>query len=467
MSHTTVDGSGAAAASATEAPHLRRVLGVPSLVLFGLVYMVPLTVFTTYGIVTQLTGGRVPLAYVITLVAMAFTARSYARMASAYPFAGSAYVYAQRSFGPGVGFLSGWSLMLDYLFLPMINYLVIGIYLNAAFPAVPQWVFIVAAIALVTVLNVVGIVSVARANFVIIAVQALFIVAFVVLSLVALGGIGSVDLLAPFTGDGTVEGPGVLFAGAAVLCLSFLGFDAVSTLSEEAKEPTRSVPRAIIITTVAAGIIFIGLSYLSQVVFPSNAFADVDSAALDVMTAAGGQFLAVFFTAAYIAGATGSALTSQASVARILYAMGRDRVLPPSVFGRLSARFRTPVIAILIVSAVSLLAVVIDLGLLVEMISFGALIAFSVVNLTVIKHYFVDRRERTGAAVLNNLVLPLVGFGLTVWLWTSLSPRTFVVGLTWLALGVVLLAVVTRGFRRPTPMLDLREEVPAEERAQG
>lgn len=435
----------------------RRVLGVPSLVLFGLVYMVPLTVFTTYGIVTQITGGRVPVAYIITLAAMVFTARSYARMAVAFPFAGSAYIYAQRSFGPGIGFLSGWSLMLDYLFLPMINYLVIGIYLNAAFPAVPPWVFIVASVLLVTVLNIVGIVSVARANFVIIAVQAVFIVTFVVLGSAALGG-PTVDPVAPFVGDGSADGVGVLFAGAAVLCLSFLGFDSVSTLAEEAKEPTRSVPRAIMITTIAAGVIFIGLSYLAQLVYPSNVFADVDSAALDVMGAAGGQFLGVFFTAAYVAGAAGSALTSQASVSRIIYAMGRDGVLPERFFGRLSARFGTPVLATVCVSLISLLAIVIDLGFIIEMVSFGALIAFSVVNLTVIKHYFVDEQKRRGAAaVLSNLVLPAIGFALTVWLWTSLSPRTFLIGLSWLALGVVLLAIVTRGFRRPTPMLDLRE----------
>jgi len=370
------------------APKLKRVLGVPSLVLFGLVYMVPLTVFTTYGIVTEMTGGRVAVSYVITLVAMLFTARSYARMSVAYPYAGSAYVYTQRSFGGAVGFLAGWSLMLDYLFLPMINYLVIGIYLEAAFPAVPAWVFVLASIAIVTVLNVIGIVSVARANVVIIAVQAVFIGAFVVFGLASLSG-QQVDPLAPFIGDGTVEGPGVLFAGAAVLCLSFLGFDSVSTLAEEAKEPTRSVPRAIMITTVAAGVIFIGLSYLAQLVFPSNAFTDVDSAALDVMQTAGGEFLAVFFTAAYVAGAAGSALTSQASVSRIIYAMGRDGVLPTRVFGRLSARFKTPVVAVLCVSAVSLLAVWIDLGLLAGMISFGALVAFSVVNLSVIKHYYI------------------------------------------------------------------------------
>lgn len=435
---------------------LKRVLGVPSLVLFGLVYMVPLTVFTTYGIVTELTGGRVAVSYVITLVAMLFTARSYARMSVAYPYAGSAYVYTQRSFGGAVGFLAGWSLMLDYLFLPMINYLVIGIYLEAAFPAVPAWVFILASIAIVTVLNVVGIVSVARANVVIIAVQAVFIGAFIVFGVASLSG-QQVDPLAPFLGDGSVEGPGVLFAGAAVLCLSFLGFDSVSTLAEEAKEPTRSVPRAIMITTIAAGVIFIGLSYLAQLVFPSNAFTDVDSAALDVMRTAGGEFLAVFFTAAYVAGAAGSALTSQASVSRIIYAMGRDGVLPKRVFGWLSERFKTPVVAILCVSAVSLLAIWIDLGLLAGMISFGALVAFSVVNLSVIKHYYVDRKERAGIQVLRNLVLPLIGFALTVWLWTSLSVETFIVGLSWLAIGVVLLAIVTRGFRRPTPMLDLKE----------
>ncbi|MFC9559629.1 APC family permease [Agromyces sp. NPDC056965] len=434
----------------------KRVLGTPSLVLFGLVYMVPLTVFTTYGIVTELTGGRVPMAYAITLVAMVFTARSYARMSVAYPFAGSAYVYTQRSFGGATGFLAGWALLLDYLFLPMINYLLIGIYLEAAFPAVPAWVFILVSIVVVTALNIVGIVSVTRTNLVIIALQAVFIALFLVLGLASLSG-RTVDPLAPFTGDGSVEGFGVLFAGAAVLCLSFLGFDSVSTLAEEAREPTRTVPRAIMITTIVAGLAFFALSYLSQLVFPSNEFTSVDAAALDVVQAAGGQLLAVLFTAGYIAGSLGSALTSQASVSRILFAMGRDGVLPKRVFGRLSERFGTPVIAISVVSAISLLAIVFDLALLAAMISFGALIAFSAVNLSVVKHYFLDRRERGGMAVVNNLVLPLIGFALTVWLWTSLAPSTFIVGLSWLAVGVVILAIVTRGFRRPTPMLDLKE----------
>lgn len=433
---------------------LKRALGVPSLVLFGLVYMVPLTVFTTYGIVTVESGGRVPLAYVVTLAAMIFTARSYARMAAAYPVAGSAYAYTQKTFGAPVGFLAGWSLLLDYLFLPMLNYLVIGLYLNAAVPAIPEWVIVVVTIVIVTVLNIIGIVSVARANAVIIAVQAVFIVVFLVMAVVAITGSGTVDVMAPFTGDGTAGGMAPVLAGAAILCLSFLGFDAVSTLSEEAKDARRDVPKAIMLATVICGILFVILSYVSQLVFPSNAFADVDSGSLDVMTAAGGAFLSAFFTAAYVAGATGSALTSQASVARILYAMGRDGVLPRKVFGYVSVRFRTPTWAILAVSVISLLAIVIDLAILASVVSFGALVAFSAVNLTVIKHYFVDAGEKN---VLNNLILPGIGFALTVWLWTSLSGEALKIGLIWLAVGFGWLLVVTRGFQRPTPVLDMKE----------
>src|SRR3954462_4554956 len=166
--------------------HLKRALGVPALVLFGMVYMVPLTVYTTYGIVTQTSGGRLSVAYLVTLAAMVFTARSYARMAAAYPVAGSTYAYTQRTFGPPVGFLAGWSLLLDYLFLPMLNYLVIGIYMSAAVPAVPPWVWILIAIAAVTVLNIVGIVSVARANFLLLALQIIFIVVLVVMAFVTI-----------------------------------------------------------------------------------------------------------------------------------------------------------------------------------------------------------------------------------------------------------------------------------------
>jgi amino acid transporter len=435
---------------------LRRILGLPALVFFGLVYMVPLTIFTTYGVVTEMTGGRTALAYVVTLLAMIFTALSYSFMVRRYPIAGSAYSYTSLSFGPGVGFLAGWSLLLDYLFLPMINYLVIGLFLNIAFPEVPAWVFVVSTIALVTVLNILGISSVSGMSNLIVIAQVVFVLVFLAMAGQSLFG-APIDFTAPFIGDGTQPGLTPLMAGAAVLCLSFLGFDAVSTLAEEARDPKRDIPRAIIITTLCAGVLFFVLSLMAQLVFPGSVFQDVDAAANEVMLKAGGQFLAAFFTATYVAGAAGSALASQASVSRILYSMGRDGILPRRLFGTLSERYHTPTVAILIVSLVSLLAVVIDLATLASMISFGALVAFSAVNLAVIRTYLFSGRPRQRGDLLRYGVIPAIGFALIAWLWTSLSALTLAIGLGWFALGLAYLAIQTGGFRRPAPQVQFSE----------
>jgi len=136
--------------------------------------------------------------------------------------------------------------------------------------------------------------------------------------------------------------------------------------------------------------------------------------------------------------------------------MGRGRVLP-AAFGRLHPRLGTPVVPIIVTSGVSLLALVLDLTTVSSLISFGALVAFSVVNLSVIKHYFIDGRNRGTRSLLHNLLLPGIGFLLTLWLWTSLSGLSFSLGLTWAALGLAYLAYITRGFRRPTPHLQLKE----------
>lgn len=433
---------------------LRRVLGLPALVFFGLVYMVPLTIFTTYGIVTETTGGRTAGAYLVTLAAMLFTAASYGIMVKRYPVAGSAYSYTNIAFGPNVGFLAGWSLLLDYLFLPMINYLLIGLFLNIAFPAVPAWVFVLGSIALVTVLNVMGIRSVAKASNLIVGAQVIFIGVFVALSCNSLTS-GPVDWLSPLTGDGSKPGFDPMMAGAAVLCLSFLGFDAVSTLAEETRDARRDVPRAIMLTTLAAGALFTLLAYLSQLVIPGSHFENTDAAANEVMLKVGGQFLANFFTAAYVAGSLGSALASQAAVSRIIYSMGRDKLLPERFFGSLSPRFGTPINATLLVSVVSLIALVINLETLASLISFGALVAFSAVNMAVLRTHLLGKAQDRN--VLLHGVVPLVGLALTLWLWTSLSSLTLSIGLGWFAIGVAYLLVLTGGFRRNVKVADFSE----------
>ena len=430
---------------------LRRVMSTPGLVLFGLAAILPLTVFTTYGVVAQTTESHVPAAYFVTSVAMLFTAISYASLVAAFPHAGSAYFYARRAFGAHVGFLTGWTLMLDYLLLPLINYLAIGIYFNAEFTSVPAWLFSLCGVAVVTALVVVGITIVKNINLVLVVTQLAFAVVFVGLAFSHAVRHPERSLLQPFYDFGLQ--PGQLFAGAAILALSFLGFDTISTLSEEARNPRIAVPRAIVITTVVCGVLFVMISGAAQLFIPDERdITDPDAAAFQIMSLAAGRWLEVFFLVAYLAGCFGAAIAAQVGVTRILYAMGRDGVLPRKVFGILSARFNTPVGATLFVAVISLSALVADLATIATLISFGALAAFSLVNLAAVKHFAIDAKQARGVkGVLVYAISPLLGFALTMWLWLNLSAPALITGTCWVAIGLIYLAGLTRLFRRQPP----------------
>ncbi|MCX9150284.1 APC family permease [Pseudomonas sp. TB1-B1] len=434
----------------------RQPLGLVGLVLFGLAYMVPLAVFTTYGLVTQMTKGHLPTAYLLTLAAMLLTAYSYGRMVQAHPYSGSVYTYTRKAFGAYFGFIAGWTLLLDYIFLPLLSYLLIGIYMSEYFPGVPTAAWVLGSIALVTVLNLVGIESITRVNWVLIVAQLVFIVVFVALSIHNLSGQSEpVSLLGPFHHEG-FSMP-LIMSGAAILCLSFLGFDAVSTMAEETPNPRRTIPLAIMVVSLLGGLLFLVVSYFAQLVFPEwGSFADPDSASVDVMRRVGGELLVTGFTATYVAGCFASAMVSQASVSHVLFAMGRDGALP-RVLGKLVSKKRVPASAIMLVSLFSLIALFITLDTVANMISFGALFAFSAVNLAVIKHYLVDQKLRGSRNYLMYAALPALGFLSTIWLWTSLSSMSFTIGLCWMGLGLVCLLGVTRGFRLKMPELQIAE----------
>ncbi|MEN1968750.1 APC family permease [Lentibacillus sp. N15] len=439
----------------------RKVLTLLPVVLFGLAYMVPLTVFTTYGIVSQLTKGMLPMAYVVTLLTMLFTSFSYGRMVRAYPYAGSAYTYAQKSLNPHIGFFVGWVLLLDYLFLPMINYLVIGIYLNAEFPAIPVWFWLILAIMIVTIVNVRGIRVVAGVNFTLISFQIIFVALFIILSVKGLlsgEGAGTLFSTLPFFNPEGSSSP--VFGGAAILCLSFLGFDAVSTLSEETINAKKIIPKAIFLVTIIGGLLFIIISYLGQLVFPDYmSFKDPDSAGLEVAAFLGGTLFKSFFLTAYILGCFASATSSHASVSRLLYAMGRDTILPKKIFGYLYSKYRTPVFNTIIVGVVALSALLFSLETVSSFISFGALSAFTFVHISVFAHFYVRNRKRTFKDFILYLLLPLIGVILCIWLWTSLSKFAFLLGISWLIIGCIYLMYLTRMFKKQPPELSFEESI--------
>lgn len=443
---------------------LKRTLGLFSLTAFGVTYMTVVTVFTTYGIVNKVTDGRLPAAYLLAVVAMLFTAVSYGSMVRKFPVAGSAYTYAQQSFGGGIGFITGWVMLLDYLFLPMINFMLIGIYMNTQFPAIPTWAFALAAILLVLLFNILGINFVSKANTVIIALSVVLVVLFIALALKpVLGGDTTVGVLEPFNfGEG---GLGPIASGAAILALSFLGFDAVSTLSEEAKNPRRDIPRAIVLATLVGGFFFILVAWSGALAFDGDWAtmneAEIEAAGVTVMQHIGGEGFTAFFVAVFVVGSFGSAMTSQVSVSRIIYAMGRDGMLP-KVLSRVHKRFGTPVIAASVVSLFALSALFVSLDVVAFMISFGALAAFMLVNLSVIRTYIFPKGGRTkpltAGYLVRYLVAPLIGAVITAWLWASLEALTWVVGGVWIALGLGIIVFVTRGFKRPVPKMDFSEE---------
>lgn len=433
---------------------LDRTLGLRSVVLFGLAYMTPIIVLGIFGITADLTVGASAGAYTVALVAMLFTAFSYGQMSRAYPVSGSAYTYVRRSVSDHLGFLVGWAVLLDYLFLPMVIWLIGGAYLQAQWPDVPFWIWILAFIAVTTILNILGIKVADKANYALMAFQVLVMAFFLIFCITyVLGGKGEGTLFSihPFYASGTSWD--ALTAGAAVSAYSFLGFDAVTTLTEETKDAQRNIPRAIMLVALIGGAIFIVAAYITTLAHPGNSFDDVASASFEIAGDIGGAFFSSVFLAGLVIGQFASGLAAQASASRLIFAMGRDGVLPKALFAKLSEAYRTPVPALVTVSIVGLLALKLDVTTSTSFINFGAFTAFTMVNVSVLAHYLRNR----GTATMNPLswvVAPVIGALVDAYLLLQLDDNAKRLGLIWLCIGIVVLVLITKGFRVKPPQME-------------
>lgn len=423
---------------------LHRSLKLWHIVVIGLGYMAPMAVFDTYGIVAEETGGHVPAAYLLTLLAILFTAASYGKMVRVFPSAGSAYTYAQQTFHPYVGFLVGWASLLDYLFLPMINALLTGVYLSAVFPEIPARLWIVGFVILITALNVMRVTVTATVNSLLVLFQVSVVAVFAALAVRGLlhgEGIGQVFAVQPFYSPDMSAA--ALLAGASILCFSFLGFDAVTTLAEETKDAANTIPRGIILVALAGGALFVTASYFTQSLFPDvSVFADPEAASAEIALHIGGAVFQLVFLAAALSSTLASGLVSVTSVTRLLYAMGRDGYLPEKWFGYVHPRLQTPLLNVLLIGVLMLSALFLDLLTATSFINFGALIAFTFVNLCVIAHYTGKRRGLSGW--WSYFVSPLIGAGFVAFLWVHLEARSMQLGLVWTAIGAMYLVYLVK-----------------------
>ncbi|MEH7110062.1 APC family permease [Bacillus sp. JJ1764] len=428
---------------------LKRSLGLWAIVGLGLGYMTPTIVFDTFGIVSNETNGVVPLAYLTALVVMLFTAISYGKMVQVFPSAGSAYTYTRETMSPLLGFIVGWAALLDYILLPMVNALIIRIYMVSVFPSVPAWIWVVIYVAVVTGLNVWSMGKTSSLNSILVVFEVVLIAAFIVLAFVKLShGMGQGTILTTEPLFHSNIHLGAILTGATVVCFSFIGFDAVTMYAEEAVDQ-KTLPRAIMLTVFIGGAIFFVCGYFAQALFPDvSNFKVTDDTLPEIGLYVGGQFFKLVFLAGAFAATVASGLASHASVSRLLFVMGRNGVLPKKLFSYVHPKFRTPAFNVILVGVVSLLAIAPSLELISSFINFGALIAFTFVNLSVIAHFvFRHKKYKTGKDIFSYIIMPILGAGTTGILWYNLQADALIGGLVWVAIGLIYLMFQTRFFR--------------------
>lgn len=436
---------------ATPGVSLKRTLGPFSVLLFGLAFLAPLIVFGTYGVISQASQNTTAMSYTMAAIGVIFTALSYGRLVKVFPVAGSAYIYTRKMLSPNLGFMVGWAALLDYFFIPMLIWLLGASYLAMAFPEVPQWVWITGFIVSSTLLNVLGIQVANRFNVTLMLVQLAIIVMFIGLCwhyVSAVNGPGGLLSVEPFFKQDVPFS--TTMAGAAIAAYSFLGFDALSTLSEETRDPTRTIPRAMLLVALTGGTVYVGSSYFMHLVHPSMEFANIDGAAFEIARIIGGDLFFAVVLAGIIVAHFAAGMSFQASVGRLLYALGRDNQLPRRLFGSLSARFKTPVFNILLSGAFGTVGFGMSIATATSLVNFGAFLAFTAVNLCALRLTF-DAQSRDGAGVFGGVLFPLIGLVTAGWMLISLDKDALIMGCTWLGLGLVYLACRTSFFRSPVP----------------
>lgn len=440
--------------SSPDAPRLRRTLTLWDLIFYGIVLIQPTAPMGIFGVVSQEARGHVVTTILIGMGAMLLTALSYGRMARAYPSAGSAFTYVGQELHPALGYTTGWSMVMDYVLNPIICTIWCSKAAMNVLPEVPYAAWVTFFAALFTSLNLRGIKASARTNEVIGIALGLVVLLFLTAAVRYLLGVplSTADLTRPFYDPATFSLP-VVLTGTSVACLTYIGFDGISTLSEEVENPRRNILLATVLVCLITGVLASLQVYSAQLIWGDwKGFPDIDTAFVHVAGKAGGRTLFLIVNMALLVANAGSGIGAQLGAARLLYGMGRSEALPRSFFGAIDPRTNIPRNNVLLVGAFALVGgLVLSYQLGAEMLNFGAFIAFMGVNLAAFTHYWVRGADRRW----SHLVLPLLGFAICLYLWLSLRTPAQVAGGLWLAAGLCYGAIKTKGFRRNLVSFDV------------
>jgi putrescine importer len=464
------------ALNTSSTPRLRRSLTLFDLILYGVIVIQPVAPMSVFGVLSDRGRGHVVTAILIAMVAMLFTGISYGRMARAYPSAGSAFTYVAQEINPTVGFITGWSMVMDYMLNPLICTVWCAGQAAQFAPGVAPWIWKIFFAVVFTLLNIRGIKTSSRINTGMAVLMGMVVVAIFVAAARYIFGThhDAAYFTRPFYDPATFTASG-LFGCTSIAVLTYIGFDGISTLSEEAENPRRNILYATVLTCVVIGVLSAVEVYVAQLIWPaSEPFPDINTAYSYV---AGRSWAPLFPVVGFtlLLANFGSGLGAQIGAARLLYGMGRSNALPKSFFGAVDEKHRVPRNNVFVVGGVALLgAFVLEIvagyktyslgtaglswatfvkilnggeayGLGAEMLNFGALIAFMGVNAAALLRYFVRAQEKK----LGFLIPPVLGFVICLGLWLNLSRPAIIVGSIWMAAGIAFGVWKTNGFRNP------------------
>jgi len=457
--------------SSSAAPRLRRTLTLWDLVLYGIIVIQPTAPMPAYGVFSNAGQGHVVTSILIAMVAMVFTAMSYGRMARVYPSAGSAYTYVGREIHTSLGYVTGWSMTLDYIVNPLICTiwcakamadLLSGTRYQLPYPGL-TWPIIFAV--LFTALNLRGVKTSARINATLCAIMGAVIVAFfwyTIRYIFHLPQFPESYFLRPFYNPKTFTVSRV-FHGTSVAVLTYIGFDGISTLSEEVDNPKRNIFLATVLVCLITGVLASAEVYGAQLLSFHHFGTDFgvfsqfgdENVFSHVAGIAGGIFMTKLIGVTLLIATVGSGMGSQLGAARLLYGMGRSDAIPKKFFGAIHPKTHVPANNVLFVGAIALLgAFLISYDNGAQLLNFGALIAFMGVNLASLTHYYIRGADRT----MGQLVPPILGFIICLFIWISLSKLAIIVGSIWMVTGVAYGAWRTRGFQSDLVNFDVPPE---------
>lgn len=441
-------------------PKLKRVLGLWDLVYYGVILTSPIAVVPMFGEAQVLSQGHAVITLLAAMVAMTATAVSFGRMATVYPSAGSVYTYSSRAFNPTFGFVVGWAMFLEYLFQPLQNSLYAALTIQRLIPHVPFALLSALAVGFMTLLCWFGIRTTARVNQILLAMMSIVMVVFLGEAIWWIIGhhhvVGLISTQPIY--DPRTFSVRAIAAGTALAATTYIGFDGVSILAEEVENPQRNVLLASVLVCVFTGLFAAFQVYLAVRVWPDyHTLVNPETAFMDVANVVGGYKLFVGFAAVLLISSLACGLAGLLGAVRLLYSMGRDSVLPRQIFGHLNAERGNPSYNVLIAGALAYLGTL-TLGWerAVEVLNFGALVAFMAVNLAAVRHFGFSPGMAAKRHIFLDVIVPSLGFVFCLIIFLGLQGSTLIAGAIWLLVGAVYVVFKTKALGQPV-VIDFSE----------